>query len=85
VNPATATETAMDTQVPPRIEGDDLVWDLELPSRSALVVVLRVTMRVNDRVLEPMHEGSARSRRWPRGPSPTGSPRFPGSNPTALC
>ena len=57
VNPATATETAMDTQVLPTIEGDDLVWDVELPSRSALVVVLRVTVRVNDRTLEPIHEG----------------------------
>ena len=40
----------------PRIDGDDLVWDVELPSRSALAIVLRVTVRVNERVLEPMHD-----------------------------
>ena len=40
----------------PRIDGDDLVWEVELPSRSALAIVLRVTVRVNERVLEPMHD-----------------------------
>jgi glycogen debranching enzyme len=43
-------------EAPPRIEGDDIVWDVELPSRHTLVAMLRVTVRVNDAVLEPMHE-----------------------------
>ncbi len=41
---------------PIRIEGDDVVWEVELPSRQTLVAMLRVTVRVNDAVLEPMHE-----------------------------
>jgi glycogen debranching enzyme len=40
----------------PRVEGDALVWDLELPPRRLLDALVRVTVRVNDRVLEPMHE-----------------------------
>jgi glycogen debranching enzyme len=48
VGPSTATGVA--------VEGDSFVWDLELPSRHSFVVVLRVTVRMNDAVLEPMHQ-----------------------------
>ena len=41
---------------PPRIDGDDLVWDLELEPRRVLGVVIRVTVRLNETFLEPMHE-----------------------------
>jgi glycogen debranching enzyme len=40
----------------PRIEGDDVVWDVELPARHTLVAMVGVTVRMNDLVLEPMHE-----------------------------
>ncbi len=41
---------------PPRVDGDGLVWDLEIPPRHMLDALVRVTVRVNERVLEPMHE-----------------------------
>jgi glycogen debranching enzyme len=41
---------------PPRIDGDDLVWDLELEPRRVLGAVIRVTVRLNETFLEPMHE-----------------------------
>jgi glycogen debranching enzyme len=56
VNPATAIDAPQTREARPRVEGNDLVWDVELPSRSALVIGLRVTVRVNEKVLEPMHE-----------------------------
>jgi glycogen debranching enzyme len=48
VGPSRATDVA--------VEGDSFVWDLELPSRHSFVTVLRVTVRMNDAVLEPMHQ-----------------------------
>ena len=54
-HPATAVEAPELVDAPPRIDGDDLVWDVELAPRSALAIVLLVTVRVNDRALEPMH------------------------------
>lgn len=45
----------MVAEAPPRIEGNAFVWELELPSRQSFVAILRVTVRVNDAVLEPMH------------------------------
>jgi glycogen debranching enzyme len=41
---------------PPRVEGDDFVWDVELLPRHTLVAMARVTVRMNDTVLEPMHQ-----------------------------
>lgn len=40
----------------PAIDGDAFVWDVEIPSRQTFVATLRVTVRVNETVLEPMHE-----------------------------
>jgi glycogen debranching enzyme len=40
----------------PRVDGDDLVWDVALPGRQTLWIVVRVTVRVNENTLEPMHE-----------------------------
>jgi glycogen debranching enzyme len=48
IGPSTAAGAA--------VEGDSFVWDLELPSRHSFVTVLRVTVRMNDAVLEPMHQ-----------------------------
>ncbi|HLB62231.1 MAG TPA: glycogen debranching N-terminal domain-containing protein [Actinomycetota bacterium] len=56
VNPATALDVPPTREARPRIDGNDLVWEVELPSRSALVVALRITVRVNEKVLEPTHE-----------------------------
>ncbi len=39
-----------------RIDGNAFVWDVELPSRHTFAALLRVTVRVNDTVLEPVHE-----------------------------
>jgi len=56
VNPSTPIDREGLEEHPPRIDGNDLVWDVELPSRSVLGIVLRVTVRVNEKVLEPMHD-----------------------------
>ncbi len=40
----------------PRIEGDGVVWDVELEPRHMLFALVRVTVRVNERTLEPMHD-----------------------------
>jgi glycogen debranching enzyme len=37
----------------PRIDGTDLVWELELPARHVLQALLRVGVRVNDAEFEP--------------------------------
>lgn len=42
-------------RVPVAIEGDDYVWQVDLPPRHTFTTILRVTVRVNDTVLEPMH------------------------------
>jgi glycogen debranching enzyme len=41
---------------PARVDGDDLVWNLELQPRQAWTSVLRVGVGVDDRVLEPLHK-----------------------------
>jgi glycogen debranching enzyme len=51
----------------PAIEGDDLVWRLELGSRRLLDVFVRVTVRLNERVLEPMHEDFGDQQRLSEG------------------
>lgn len=56
VNPSTPIDREGLEEHPPRIDGNDLVWVVELPSRSVLGIVLRVTVRVNEKVLEPMHD-----------------------------
>ncbi|MGH2635547.1 MAG: amylo-alpha-1,6-glucosidase [Actinomycetota bacterium] len=41
---------------PPRIERDGLVWEMELGPRRLLDALVRVTVRVNDAALQPMHD-----------------------------
>jgi glycogen debranching enzyme len=43
-------------KAPPQIEGDEVIWTVELPPRHRFVTLLSVSMRLNHEVLEPMHE-----------------------------
>ena len=56
LDPSSMTEPEPLQEHKPAIDGNDLVWDVELDSRTGLVFVLRVTVRVNETVLEPMHD-----------------------------
>src|SRR5262245_20574953 len=38
------------------IEGDEIVWRVELPPRRLLDALVRVAVRLNEKVLEPLHE-----------------------------
>jgi glycogen debranching enzyme len=41
---------------PVAVDRDGFVWDVELPSRHTLIALVRVTVRLNEDVLEPMHQ-----------------------------
>ncbi len=43
-------------KVPPRVEGDEVIWTVELPPRHRFVALLSVSMRLNHELLEPAHE-----------------------------
>jgi glycogen debranching enzyme len=51
-----ATERAL-ASAPPRIDGSDIVWEVELSPRDVLVALVRVGLRVNNQAFEPVHEG----------------------------
>jgi glycogen debranching enzyme len=51
-----ATEHVV-TEVRPRIEGTDAVWQLELPPRCFLLTLVRVGVRVNNVTFEPVADG----------------------------
>jgi glycogen debranching enzyme len=53
--------------VPPSIEGDALVWHLELGPRELWGAELRVSVGVNERVLEPLHESFGEERKRMEG------------------
>jgi glycogen debranching enzyme len=42
-------------QAPPRVDGADVVWDLELDPRVQLGILLKVHVRVNNVAFEPVH------------------------------
>jgi glycogen debranching enzyme len=44
-------------QAPPRIDGTDAVWALELPPRCSLVTLVKVAARVNNVTFEPAADG----------------------------
>jgi glycogen debranching enzyme len=44
------------SKLPPRIEGDEIVWEVELLPRHTFVTLVNVSMRLNDEILEPVHE-----------------------------
>ena len=51
-----ATEDVV-AQAPPRIDGTDVVWALELPPRCSLVTLVKVAARVNNVTFEPVADG----------------------------
>jgi glycogen debranching enzyme len=51
-----------------RIEGDDVVWSLDLPPRLALVATVGVGLNSNGVVLEPVHEGFGEAQAQFAGP-----------------
>jgi glycogen debranching enzyme len=55
-------------QAPPRVKGDALVWSVELPPRAMLVTQLDVSLRTNERTLEPIHEGFGEPQKAFEGP-----------------
>jgi glycogen debranching enzyme len=43
-------------KAPPSIDGSDIVWNVELPPRCQLVALVKVGVRVNNVIFEPVHE-----------------------------
>jgi glycogen debranching enzyme len=52
---------------PPRIENNDLVWQIELPPRQAWGTLLRVSVGRDGRILEPVHEDFGEQRERAEG------------------
>ncbi|HEY1303883.1 MAG TPA: glycogen debranching N-terminal domain-containing protein [Vicinamibacterales bacterium] len=55
-------------QAPPRIEGDDVVWSVELQPRAGLITRLDVTLRSNEGTIEPIHHGFGEQQQAFEGP-----------------
>jgi glycogen debranching enzyme len=55
-------------KLPPRVEGEEVVWDVELPPRHLFVTRLNVSMRLNNEVFEPVHEGFGEPQELVEGP-----------------
>jgi glycogen debranching enzyme len=55
-------------KLPPRIEGEEVIWEVDLPPRHRFVTFLNVSMRLNYGVLEPVHEGFGEPQEPVRGP-----------------
>ena len=53
--------------VPPTVEGDAFVWDVELGPRRLLDVVVLVTVRSNERTLELLHDDFGEQQEHPEG------------------
>jgi glycogen debranching enzyme len=56
------------SRLPPRIDGDEIIWDVELPGRHMFVTLLSVSMRLNHEILEPVHEGFGEPQERVEGP-----------------
>jgi len=57
-NGAFDAQTVINVDVAPdRIDGDDLIWDLDLPARGRWACVLEVPLRLGPREIEPTHAG----------------------------
>jgi glycogen debranching enzyme len=69
---------------PVAVDHDGFVWDVELPSRHTLIALVRVTVRLNEDVLEPMHQEFGEEREHAKGALTTWLdevPRFRCANP----
>jgi glycogen debranching enzyme len=55
------------SQATPRIELSDVIWEVEVPPRHALVVLVKVGVRVNKASFEPTHEGFGTREEIPEG------------------
>ena len=62
---------------PPRIEGTDAVWALELPPRCSLLTLVKVGVRVNNVTFEPVAEGFGERQQPVEGPSSGWLERIP--------
>jgi glycogen debranching enzyme len=52
---------------PVAVDADGFVWDIELPTRHTLLALVRVTVRLNETALEPMHEEFGEEQRHAEG------------------
>jgi glycogen debranching enzyme len=52
----------------PRLDGSDVVWEVELPSRHLLIALVKVGVRVNRAMFEPAHDGFGERQGTPEGP-----------------
>ena len=62
-----ATEEVV-AAAPPRVDGTDAVWELELPPRCLLVALVKVGVRVNNVTFEPVVEGFGSRQQLVEGP-----------------
>ncbi|HWO79714.1 glycogen debranching N-terminal domain-containing protein [Gaiella sp.] len=62
-----ATEEVV-AAAPPRVDGTDAVWELELPPRCLFVALVRVGVRVNNVTFEPVVEGFGSRQQLVEGP-----------------
>jgi glycogen debranching enzyme len=62
-----ATEEVL-AAAPPRVDGTDAVWELELPPRCMLVALVKVRVRVNNVKFEPTAEGFGSRQQPVEGP-----------------
>lgn len=54
-------------ETPVAVDSDGFVWDVELPSRHTLLALVRVTVRLNETALEPMHQEFGEEQRHAEG------------------
>ncbi len=55
-------------KLPPRIEGNEVIWEVELPPRHRFVTLLKVSMRLNYEMLEPVYRGFGEPQEPVEGP-----------------
>jgi glycogen debranching enzyme len=66
------------SKLPPRIAGDEIIWEVQLPPRCTFVTLLNVSMRLNREILEPVHEGFGEPQEPVKGPLTDWLERMPG-------
>lgn len=65
--PADVLEVVGGSPVVPQVGEGAISWRIRLPHRSALAIELRVTVRQDERMLEPIHVGFGEEREEPEG------------------